>query len=205
MTLTFVQVTTGANAWINYTYLSSFDKIGPRSFEVLKFRLWPPVTLTFAQVTPSGAVLGSTYIHLSSFVKIGSRAKEILKFNVWPQWPWPLPECPLGSNTGVSLHPPIKFRQDQTKGQGDIEIRPLTPVTLTFAQVPPWGQYWCQPTSPYQVSSRSDQGPGRYWNSTFDPSDLDLCPSAPSGAILGPTYTHLPSFVKIGQRVWEME
>ena len=69
---------------------------------------------------------------------------------------------PQPNNSGVNLHPPIKFRPDRTKGLGDIEIQGLTPVTLTFAQVTPGGQFWGQPTSTHQVSSRSDKGSGRW-------------------------------------------
>ena len=50
---------------------------------------------------------------------------------------------PLGGNSWVNQHPPIKIRR-------------LTPVTLTFARVTPRGQFWGQPTSTHQVSSRSD-------------------------------------------------
>ena len=38
----------------------------------------------------------------------------------------------------------------------------------------------------------------------FDPSDLDLCQSAPSETILGSTYIYLSSFIKIGSRAWEI-
>ena len=93
-----------------------------------------PVTLTFDLVR---SLLGSSLMHLPSLDKIGPGVFEISKIFEYDLDPSDLDLWPRGVNSWTKPDAYTKFGWNRAKGLRDIEIWPLTPVTLTLKKITP--------------------------------------------------------------------